>query len=196
MKRIIAAAFLLIGMPDALRALDLTPHEMAQSGDGPPMKRYFFQDEGKRLSFRIDSKMAISGGGGSVGFRFVDLKGAAMKMSRSQMNPALKFDEKNLVAYRSLARTLLASDATNVQPGEEKPDAISINGWTSHQFTFTYDRSGVRFCRSITILNYNETEQFIIDVTSEAPDYEKAYARGYRVLNSLSSLPVDPAGPT
>jgi hypothetical protein len=176
--------------------LDLTPHEIILGSDGPPMKRYFFEDEGKRLSFRIDNAMATSGSSDAVGFQFADLRNAAMKILRSQTKPAVPFDEKNIQFYRNTARTLLAADAANVELQEEKPNAISINGWTSHQFIYTYTLFGASYRRSITFLNYSETEQFIVDVIAVADDYEKTYARGYRVLNSLTDLPISTAGPT
>src|ERR1700710_16960 len=113
MIRKIAALLLLFAtVAGPLGALDLTPHQVVLANDGPPMKRYFFEDGGKRVSFRIDSKMAISGGGDSVAFRFDDIKSAAMKISRSQMKAALPFESKNLEFYRSVAQTVLAPNAS------------------------------------------------------------------------------------
>jgi hypothetical protein len=196
MKKFTAIACLLIATLPSVRALDLTPHEVIQSNEGPPMKRYYFEADSKRLSFRIDGKMSLSGNSDTVGFGFGDLKNATMKISRSQTNPSIPFDEKNIHFYRNTARTFLAADATNVQAEEEKPNAISINGWTSHQFVYSYTFFGLSYRRSITFLNYSDTEQFIVDVTATADDYEKTYTRGYRVLNSLTDLPINTAGPT
>ena len=56
---------------------------------------------------------------------------------------------------------------------------------------------GVPCRQSVTFLNYSATEQLVFDVTSEAKGYEKAYARGYSVLNSFSDyVPGRAAGPT
>lgn len=198
MKKIITAALLLTGaLLSEARALDLTPHEVALANDGPPMRRYFFQDANKRLGFRMDDKMTASGATDSAVFRFNDIKTAAMKLSKSQMKPEMLFDEKNLESYRAVARTFLPSDAKDVRIESEKADAIAINGWTSRQFVFTYILFSIPSRRSITFLNYSEKEQIILDIGAAASDYERAYFRGYRVLNSLSELTADStSGPT
>lgn len=198
MKKLITAALLLIGLVSGkVHALDLTPHEVTPGSDGPQMKRYFFQDGSKRLTFRIASNMTVGGANDTAAFGFNDVKTGAMKLSKSRFNSEVAFDEKNLEIYRTAARALLPPDAKNVQLEGEKPNAVAINGWTSHQFSFTYNLFGFPYRRSVTFLNYSEKEQIIFDVSAPAPDYEKSYARGYRVLNSLSDLPADrTSGPT
>ncbi len=198
MKKLAAITFLslsLISLRPCL-GLDLTPNESLSKGDGPQMKRYFFRDLDKKVTFRMDPKMSVSGSSDSVGFRFEDIAGAAMKMSRSQVSATIPFDERNLATYRRAARALLPADATDVQPDEERSNPIPINGWTSHQFVFTFNLFGFAQRRSITFLNYSQEEQFVVDVGAKADDYPKAYARGYRVLNSLTDTPVSTSGPT
>lgn len=198
MKKLIAAALLLSGpILNTVCALDLTPHEIRLSNDGPPLKRYFFQDGAKRVSFRIDNKMTINGAGNLVTFGFDDIKGAEMKLSKSQMNPEIPFDQKDLELYRAAARTFLPRDAMNIQLAEEKPNAIAINNWTSHQFIFSYNLFGFAYRCSVTFVNYSEKEQFIFEVNASATDFEKTYMRGYRVLNSISDLSTgSDSGPT
>ncbi len=178
-------------------ALNLTPHEMIVSSDGPPVKRYFFQDESKRLIFRMDNKMTVDGTTVLATFRFDDLKGAGMTLGKSSMKPEMRFDQKNLEQYRFIARSFVPQNATNVQVDSEKPDAVPINGWTSHQFVFNYTLFGFPYRRSVTFINYSEKEQLVLDISGAAADYDKAYMRGYRVLNSLSDLlPANTTGPT
>lgn len=198
MKKLMMAALLLSGafLREA-NALDLTPHEIALPNDGPPIKRYFFQDSNRRLGFRIDDKMTASGANESATFRYNDIKTAAMKLSKSQLKPEVLFDEKNLEFYRAAARTLLPPDAKDARLEEEKAAAIAINGWTSRQFIFAYTLFSVPYRRSITFLNYSDKEQLILDIGAAASDYEKTYFRGYRVLNSFSDLTSDStSGPT
>lgn len=196
-KRNAATFIILVGLAaPALATLNLHPTELEQSAEGPPAKRYFFEDDAKHLTFRLDNKMSVSGSSDTATFRFDDLDRATMKISRSQLNPAVPFDEKNLATYRATVRALIGTEATNVQTEQEQANAIAINGWTSHQFVVTYDLFGFHYQRSITFLNYSATEQFIVDVTATADDYAKSYARGYRVLNSLTDYPVSNSGPT
>lgn len=198
MKKFLTTALLLTGaILNEARALDLTPHEIAIANDGPPIKRYFFQDANKRLGFRMDDKMIASGANDSAVFRFSDIQTATMKLLKSQMKPEVLFDEKNLVSYRSAARTFLPADAKDVRVEEEKANAIAINGWTSRQFVFSYSLFSIPYRRSVTFLNYSGREQIIFDIGAKASDYEKTYFRGYRVLNSLSELNVESvSGPT
>jgi hypothetical protein len=198
MKLIAVALLLALGTAlDRARAIDLTPHEITLTDDGPPVKRYFFQDGDKRLSFRIDEKMTVRGGSEAAVFGFNDLQTGMVSLSKSKAGSEVPFDQQHFESYRATARTFLPTDATNVLLVEEKLDAIAINGWTSQQFVFTYTSSGVPHRQSITFFNYSEKEQIILNVRASAPDYEKAYLRGYRVLNSLSDLPVSSdSGPT
>lgn len=198
MKKLIAAALLLLStLTTGAYAIDLTPLETSISSDGPPVKRYYFQDLDKRFAFRIDSAMKVTGTRDLATFRFTDSKTAGMQLSRSQMNPALPFDDKNLETYRAAARTFIPVDAANVQLEEEKPDAIAINDWTSHQFIFTYKLFGFPYRCAVTFINFGANEQIVFDLSATAPDYEKAYSRGFRVLNSLYDLPLSSKpGPT
>lgn len=196
MKNLIVGLCLATLALSRAHGLNLSPNELLTSSDAPAIKRYFFDDEGKRLTFRIDDKMGVTGSSDAVAFRFSDIPGADMKILRSSLAPGVPFDEKHLNNYRDLARRSLPPQASNIEIEAETSNAIAINRWTSHQFIFAYDLFGLRYRRSITFLNYSEKEQFIIDVQAGSAEYDKAYARGYRVLNSISDTPIDPTGPT
>ncbi len=197
-KKILFATLLRsVAISSNIYALNLTPHELTVAKDGPPIKRYFFQDEDKRLIFRMDNMMTVDGTTASATFRFNDLKSAGMTLSKSPMKPEMLFDQKNLEQYRSVARSFVPQNATDVQPESERSDAVPINGWTSHQFIFTYNLFGFPYRRSVTFVNYSEKEQLMFDVCGAEADYAKAYMRSYRVLNSLSELlPTSTLGPT
>ena len=196
-KKILAGTLLFAGaIISTQAALDLTPNEIKASNDGPPAKRYFFRDADKRLTFRIDDKMSVSGGSGAIAFLFQDINGAIFKMAHSPLGAAVPFDEKNLPAYLNAARSFVPADATEVKMDAEVNNPISINRWTSHQYSFSYKLFGFAHRRSIIFLNYSEAEQLVLEVSAGAADYEKTYARGYRVLNSISDTPVNPDGPT
>jgi hypothetical protein len=176
-------------------ALNLQPREVMVEKDGPPVRRYFFQDEGKRLFFRIDGKMTVSGSANEAVFRFSDIHDANMKLAKSRITPETAFDEKGLKTYRPAAQSYVPPQATDVQITEEASDAIPINNWRDHQFTLTYKLFGSAYRESVTFINYSPTEQLVFDVRSSEADYEKTYSRSYHVLNSLSSL-VGEQGPT
>jgi hypothetical protein len=195
MKKSLALIFsVAVGLSTA-RALNLQPREVATDKDGPPMRRYFFQDEGKRLLFRIDGNMTVAGSANEAVFRFSDIHDGAMKLSKSGMKPEVAFDEKNLKLYRAAAQTYVPPQATEVQISAENSDAIPINGWINHQFVLTYKLFGALYRESVTYFNYSATEQLVFDVRSTEADYAKTYSRSYRVLNSLSDF-TGKTGPT
>lgn len=197
MKKSLIAAFQFGISLGVASALNLQPQEVTIENDGPPVRRYFFVDESKKILFRIDGRMSVSGSATQAVFHFSDIRNATMRLTRSAIKPEIGFDEKNLELYRSAARGFVPAQANDVQIAEERTDAIPINGWTNHQFVMSYKLFGVLYRQSVTFFNYSLTEQLVFDVVSEANDYEKAYARGYSVLNSFSDyVPARDAGPT
>ena len=198
MKALLLAIVLGIGLGICQASeLNLTPLQMMVESDGPPQPRYFFQDAGRRLGFRIDPKMTVSGSAASASFQFVDLRNATMRLRKSAGPLDVPFDEKGAEIYQATARTLVPPDATDVQLVDKVPDAVSLNGWQSMQFAYTYNLFGSAYRRAITFLNLPEHEQLIFEVTAGTADFKKAYARGYRVINSIYVLPlVLKAGPT
>ena len=198
MKKSVFAIFFLTGflLAAPTNALDLTPRAVPTAFNGLRVKRYFFEDAGKQMGFRIDNKMTVKGSNDSAEFKFDDLKNAGMQISRSPKNSETSFEEKGLESYRADARALVPGNATDIQLDQENPGAIAINGWTSYQFIFTYKLLGFDYRRSVTFLNYGKTEQLIMDVSAPAADFDVVFIRGYQVLNSLSELRSESAGPT
>ncbi len=197
MKNYIAATlWLLTTFSSPVLALDLTPRETVLSNKGPLIRRHFFQDTDKRLTFRIDSEMTVTGGANSAVFHFTDLKNSITRLTRSSMTPEATFDEKNLDLYQKAARALVSPEAKDVKVEEQKSDAVVINGWTSLQFTFTYTLFGFPYRQSVTFVNYSPTEQWIFDVMAPEADYAKTYRRSYLVLNSISDYAPNENGPT
>ena len=195
MNKSLALIFSIAVCLSTARALNLQPQEIMVEKDGPPVRRYFFQDEGKRLLFRIDGRMSVQGSATEALFRFSHIRNAIMKLSKSAMTPQAAFDEKTLKLYRAAARSCAPPQATEFQITSESADAVPINGWTSHQFVLSYKLFGAPYRESVTYFNYSPTEQLVFDVRSPEADYEKTYSRSYRVLNSLSDFAAEP-GPT
>jgi hypothetical protein len=199
MKRLTLIVILLLVSLSAQSgyALNLTPLKGIVTGDGPPQERHYFQDDDKRLGFRIDKKMTVTGSAMQADFSLTDLASATIKLRKSPASPGIPFDPKGFESYKSVAHSLLPAEVTNLTMIDAKPGAISINGWKSVQFTYSYTALGKNYKRSITFLNFTDTQQYIFDVSAALPDYGKAYARGYNVLNSLYELPLKASsGPT
>ncbi|MEO6971652.1 MAG: hypothetical protein ABI217_12250 [Chthoniobacterales bacterium] len=170
---------------------------MVVESDGPPQPRYFFQDTDRRLGFRIDPKMTVSGSAAAASFQFTDLRSASMRLRKSAGPLDVPIDEKGIEKYQTVARTFVPTDATEVQLVDQVPGAVAINGWESVQFAYTYKLFGATYRRAITFLNLPEHEQLVFEVTAGSDDFKKAYAPAYRVINSIYVLPlVFEAGPT
>ena len=189
MNKSLALIFSIAVCLSTARALNLQPQEIMVEKDGPPVRRYFFQDGGKRLLFRIDSAMKVRGSANEAVFQFSDIRNAAMKLSKSKVTPRTAFNDKGLKSYRQAARSRVPAEATDVQIVEENSGAVSINGWINHQFVFSYKLFGFPFRQSVTYFNYSPTEQLVFDVRSPEANYKKTYSRSYRVLNSISDSP-------
>ena len=188
MNKSLAVALFVAACASTAHALNLQPREITVEKDGPPVRRYYFQGQGKRLLFRIDGTMKVRGSTNEAVFQFSDIRNAAMKLSKSKMTPRTAFDEKGLKLYRQAARKRIPAQAKEVQIVEESPSAVSINGWSTHQFVFSYKLFGFPYRESVTYFNYSPTEQLVFDVRSTDRDYAKTYSRSYRVLNSLSTF--------
>ena len=187
-KRTIATLIMgAVGSTSAL-GLDFTPYRVFTAEEGPPVSRYYFQDHDKRLAFRVDKKMTVAGSSSAVTFDFQDLRSGSMRLCKSQLMPERRFDDKTGETYRALARSLLPSQATNVQLLSEIAGAIRINGWTSQQYKFFYTFADVSYSRSITFINFSPQEQIVFDVAAPPADFAKIYARSYRVLNSITEM--------
>lgn len=193
MKQGVVAILLCLGLSmGEAGALNLTPHRILVGGDGPARPRHYFQDTGKRLGFRIDGKMTVNGSSDSAVFRFLDCSSGTMELAKSSVaQPRPAFTAKGFKSYEAIARTLLPRAASNVQLVEQKPDAIAINGWKSVQFVFTYEFFGLTYRRAITFLDFNLQEQYVMDVSARAVNFDNVYARSYQVLNSLYEMPPD-----
>lgn len=192
MRKVTLIVGLALGLlADHCVALNFTPQRIVMGGDGPTRVRYFFKDGDKRVGFRIDGKMSVSGSSDMAIFRFEGLNSANMRLYPSPSHADVPFDKIGPDSYEAVSRTLLPPDATKVQLAETKLGAISINGWTSLQFTYVYEFYGLSFRRSITFLNFSPTEQVVVQVSAQEENYQNIYSRSYRVLNSLFDLPLD-----
>jgi hypothetical protein len=197
MKKTFLVTFALTTILTVAHALDLEPREMVVDLNGPRLKRYFFQDENKRLLFRIDGRMSVTGSSNQALFHFSDIPHATMKLSKSGTAPDTSFESQNLDLYRASARSFVSAQAKEVRIVEETKDTLPINGWTSYQFVLTYKLFGFPFRQSITFFNYTSTEQLVFDVMAPEKEYEKTYNRSYRVLNSFGAyVPGQESGST
>ena len=197
MKRFVCSLLFLLGPLLAhVDALDLTPHPLSTAYNSLRANRYFFDDAGKSMGFRIDNNMTVKGTSSSVAFKFNDLRNADMQIKKSPRKPETQFVGEDLEGYRKDGRAALPEGVTDVQLEREIAAAIPINGWTSYQFVFSYKLLGVNYHRSVTFLNYNKLEQLVIDVGAPDAAFELVSLRGYQVLNSLSELQTESAGST
>ena len=187
-KAIFLSIILISSVLASADALDLTPHPVAGTVGNLRVNRYFFDDAGKQMAFRIDNNMTVKGTSTSASFKFTDLRNADMQIVKSARSPEVSFVEKELEVYRANARALIPANATDVQVDKEITNAIPINGWTSYQFTFSYKLFGFAYRRSVTFLNYSKTEQLVVDLSAPAPEFDIVSIRGYQVINSLSEF--------
>jgi hypothetical protein len=196
MKRLLYLFFVMIGSLTGASALDLTPHSVSSAYNNLRSNRYFFDDAGKSMGFRIDNNMTVKGTSSAAAFKFNDLRNAEMQIRKSAKNPETLFVGRDLEAYRADARAGVPPGASEIKIERENGAALPINGWASYQFTISYKMFGSTYRRSVTFLNYSKVEQLIIDVSAPESAFELASLRCYQVLNSLSEIRKDSTGST
>ncbi len=187
MNRTTLLAFACLFTALSCKALDLTPHRRI-AGVQDNTYRYYFQDGPKKIAFRTDPSTSVDGSAGKASFEFNDLGTAGMTISRSSLTPDTPLEGASAKQYQDLAAASLPSGSAKVVLEKDVPNPITINGWTSHQYVFTCSYYGASLKRSVTILNFNKKDQLIISISATPSNYDKAYARGYAILNSIYEM--------
>jgi len=187
MNRFVLISSLYLGLLLSCDALDLTPHRRV-AGVEDATGRYYFQNDAKKLGFRVDPKTRVSGNASKAVFEFSDLETAGMTIAQSTLTPDTPFEGDGLKKYRDLATGSLPAGSLNVVLETEIPNAIPINRWSTHQYVFTCNFYGVSVKKSITFLNFSGKEQLVVTISAPAKDYAKAYARSYGILNSIYEM--------
>jgi len=187
MNRFVLITSLSFGLLLSCDALDLNPHRRV-AGVEDATSRYYFQNDAKKMGFRVDPKTQVSGNPAKAVFEFSDLETAWMTIVHSALTPDIPFDGDGLKKYHDLAAASLPAGSLNVVLEKEIPNAIPINGWTSHQYVFTCNFYGVSVKKSLTFLNFSGKEQLLITVSAPVNDYAKVYGRSYGILNSIYEM--------
>ncbi len=175
-----------IAGPCAAAGIDFNPQFIPTQQEGAVIERPSFTDGTKRYAFRIDSDTRLTGSSEAATFSFENLARAAMEIMKA--GEARLFDEKAREACREIARAKIPRDATAVTLEKELEDPYRINGWKSFGLIFSYDYFGVPTKRSIVFLDFDPKQRLVVDIRADAPQFDAATARAWRILNSLHEV--------
>lgn len=154
-------------------AIDFTPYFADSIEDGVPMRRMYFADGPRRIFYRLPHTWALSGDAQSATLRPKDSKHATVRIQNAPSEHArIPFDVPGREALRKIARSLFPPDATEVTVAREAVNPVVLQGWTSFEAVFDYQRAGEHFCRTVLFINLDENRQvrFIVDaVPAEFP---------------------------
>lgn len=169
------------------RALDLTPN-FTNTLDDPLSPRHpFFNDGLRRYGITIDRETEVTADGGAV-FRFTPLEGADFHIRFSPLTPASKFSDEDMKKYRNVALALAPSGATDVSIVAETLNSLTVNGWSSCQFDFSYKLPGREFRMSVIFLNLDDKQQLLLQVIGDAARYPAALVRSMHIMKSWHEI--------
>ena len=141
--------------------------------------------------FRVDVGTTVTGAADAVTFSFQDAPLATIRISQSSIDGKKTPIAENLPVYQKAATSLVPPGSTDVVLLGQKENVYAINEWTSVQYSFKYNYYGRALLTSITFLNYNKNEQWIVNATSPEADLEKTARRESDILNSLHETDVN-----
>ncbi len=184
------AGLLVLGLP-AAQAWDFTPREERLYADEPVPSHYSIVNQDRKIVFAIDLWTKVAGTATGAEFTFKELKTARIGISQSPFQQTRPPFDKKLPAYLEAAKRLLPPGSSDVVLDWEKANPYAINNWTSHQAVYHYTLNAQRLSTSITFLNYSAAEQWVVSITSDRTEFEKACRRASDILNTFVEKDLD-----
>ncbi len=186
------ALAVLMSLPCA-NALDLTPRFSDTIVGGITQRRMFFADGNRKITVNLDFQTRVEAGAGGAVFRFLKLPSAIFILRRSPMSSDEAFQGVSMQRYREAAHRLLPPNVTSIESLEEVPDPITLNGWHSYRFAFSYADQGALRISSVTFINLSPEEQVVMLVAAPSLDFDDALQRSWQILRTWQVMPEGPA---
>lgn len=183
----------------ACPALDLTPYFVTRSTKTWSERIPYFIDGQTKYTLGLTRGMNVFDENGAARFFFDAAEGGSLLIKTSPLSPAsVTFD--NIEVYHKHALGILPEGAQEVELQKDRPLSLSLPGKQSLGMTYAYKLPGRRFIQGISFVNFSDTQQIILVVTSPAEMFEQTVALSTKVLQSwrtvgkeedLSGVPVN-----
>jgi len=168
--------------------IDFTPRYMAESADGFVIRRPYFADGGKNYGIKLDGDTELSAQGGGAYFKFNKFTYATMTWRPSPFTPAASFDEGYLPQYAAAAIQFLPKGSSHAKVEGEEDNVYPINHWICHRYTISYVFFGFPMRDTVTFLNLNDKEQFVIQVSSRDLDFQAITGKSWDIIRSWHEM--------
>lgn len=174
------------------KAVDLTPRFRDSTVGGMAQHRMFFADGKQKITVNLDFQTRVEAGASGAVFRFLRIPEAVFILRHSPMSSDEPFHGVSMQRYREAAHRLLPPNVTSVESLEEIADPITINGWHSYRFVFSYtEQISPRIC-SVTFINLKPEEQIVLVVAAPSKDFDDALQRSWLIMRTWQVIPAEP----
>ena len=170
------------------QAIDFTPRFMMESADGIVLKRPYFADGEKKYGIKLYGDTDLIQQGDAALFKFNKLMYGTMLWRPSLFTPAIPFDAVNLPNYTAAALQYLPKGSAGAKVEGEEENVYPINHWICHRYTISYTFYGYPMKDTVTFLNLNDKEQFVIQVSSRNQDFNEIAARSWDIIRSWHEM--------
>jgi hypothetical protein len=120
--------------------------------------------------------------------RFSKFPDANLLIKHSPLAADQTFEGINLDRYREAAHRLLPPGVKEVKTIEETPNPITINGWRSFRFVYSFEAPEAVTMRSVTFLSLDADEQLVLVTTAHQADFREAADRSWQIIRSWQPL--------
>ena len=187
MLRAIATFFIMLLPLCCAQAIDFTPRYLIENADGIVLRRPYFADGKKNYAIKIYAGTELTADNGGACFKFTKFTYATMRWRPSPFTPDVPFDAEHLPQYAAALR-FLPKGAEGAKVEGEEDNVYPINHWICHRYTISYKFCGFGLRDTVTFLNLNDKEQFVIQVSSRDSDFQAITAQSWDIIRSWHEM--------
>lgn len=177
-----------LSLASTAEAIDFTPQSMTQNADGILIHRTYFSDGAVNYGIKVPGSTMLTAQENRALFKFTDFTYASMIWRPSSFTPAVPFDTAHLPSYAAAAMQFLPQGSSGAKVVGEEDNVYPINNWICHRYTITYQFFGYSIRETVTFLNLNDKEQFVIQVSSRARDVDAVTKRSWDIIRSWHEI--------
>lgn len=171
-------------------ALDLTPREgFIQNAESSPIATLEFADGKMRYSYIPPTKWRPTGGGRTLNF-FTPEADAIMKFmvvdkAKSQAPVDLAASQEDMQAW---VAKFIPTGASKVQFVKLVPGPFPMGRRSSNEYIFTFDFAGTPTSLSISVVDFNDKERFLILVSASTKHFDQIHQQAISSMFSWAAV--------
>ena len=189
MLRTIATLFMMLLTLCCAQAIDFTPRYLIENADGMIIRRPYFADGKKNYAIRTYADTELTADNGGACFKFTKFTYAAMTWWSVAIHAGCSLRRGASAAVTAAAALrFLPKGAEGAKVEGEEDNVYPINHWICHRYTISYKFYGFALRDTVTFLNLNDKEQFVIQVSSRDSDFQAITAQSWDIIRSWHEM--------